>query len=117
MEAASAERYTPYHLASRIRQEQGTGSSASPTGSGRYGSYVGYYNFFNVNASGNGDATILNSALAYAKDAGWTNQETSIKGGADFLVKEYILYGHYKENCIRINTNKMYQQQKLRVVE
>lgn len=93
MEAAEAAGISPYHLASRIRQEQGTGSSASPTGSGKYGDYVGYYNFFNINASGNGDAAILNSGLAYAKDAGWTDPEKSIKGGAEFLVKEYIQYG------------------------
>ena len=93
MEAAKASGVSPYHLASRIRQEQGAGSSASPTGSGKYGSYVGYYNFFNVNASGNTDSEILTAGMKYAKGVGWTDPEKSIKGGASFIAESFIKIG------------------------
>lgn len=40
-----------YHLASRVKQEQGT-NGTSPLISGTYSGYKGYYNFFNFNAYG-----------------------------------------------------------------
>ena len=93
MEAAEDAGISPYHLASRIRQEQGTGDKASATASGTYSGYTGYYNFLNVNASGSGSATIIKNALNYAKKQKWDNPEKSIKGGAEFLAREYIQYG------------------------
>lgn len=93
MEAAKAAGISPYHLASRIRHEQGPGKSASATATGTYSGYTGYYNFLNVNASGNGSSTIIKNALKYAKKQKWTDPEKSIKGGAKFLAKEYIQYG------------------------
>ena len=93
MEAAEKAGISPYHLASRIRQEQGTGSKASATANGTYGNYKGYYNFLNVNASGTGDAAIIKSALEYAKTKRWTDPQKSIIGGAEFIAKEYIQYG------------------------
>ena len=93
MDAAKEAGISPYHLASRIRQEQGPGTNASATATGKYSGYNGYYNFLNVNASGNGSATIIKNALEYAKKQGWTDPEKSIKGGAKFLAQEYIQYG------------------------
>lgn len=93
MDAAEAAGISPYHLASRIRHEQGPGKSASATATGTYSGYTGYYNFLNVNASGNGSSTIIKNALKYAKKQKWTDPEKSIKGGAKFLAKEYIQYG------------------------
>lgn len=93
MEAAKAAGISPYHLASRIRHEQGPGKSASATATGTYSGYTGYYNFLNVNASGNGSSTIIKNALKYAKKQKWTDPEKSIEGGAKFLAKEYIQYG------------------------
>ena len=93
MEAAEEAGISPYHLASRIRQEQGTGDSASATATGTYSGYTGYYNFLNVNASGNGSSTIIKNALEYAKKKGWDTPVKAIEGGAEFLVKSYIQYG------------------------
>ena len=93
MDAAKAAGISPYHLASRIRQEQGTGSQASATANGKYSGYVGYYNFLNVNASGSGSANIIRNALNYAKKQGWNDPEKSIRGGAEFLAESYIQYG------------------------
>ena len=93
MEAAKDAGISPYHLASRIRQEQGPGKNASATATGKYSGYTGYYNFLNVNASGSGSSTIIKNALEYAKKQKWDNPEKAIKGGAKFLAQEYIQYG------------------------
>ena len=93
MDAAKAAGISPYHLASRIRHEQGPGNNASATATGTYSGYKGYYNFLNVNASGSGSSTIIRNALEYAKKQGWDNPQKSIEGGAKFLAKEYIQYG------------------------
>ena len=93
MDAAKAAGISPYHLASRIRHEQGPGNNASATATGTYSGYKGYYNFLNVNASGSGSSAIIRNALEYAKKQGWNNPQKSIEGGAKFLAKEYIQYG------------------------
>ena len=92
MDAAKAAGISPYHLASRIRQEQGPGA-ASATATGTNSNYKGYYNYLNVGATGSGSSTIINNALKYAKQQGWSNPQKSIEGGAKFLAKEYIQYG------------------------
>lgn len=91
MEAAEDAGISPYHLASRIVQEQG--STGSSTTSGTYSGYKGYYNFLNVNATGNSSSTIIKNALAYAKKKGWSTPEKAIKGGAEFLADGYISEG------------------------
>ena len=93
MEAAKKAGISPYHLASRIRQEQGTGSQASPSATGNYSGYIGYYNFFNVGATGSGSSSIIKNALTYAKQQKWNDPVKAIEGGAQFLVEEYIQYG------------------------
>lgn len=93
MEAAEEANVSPYHLAARIRQEQGTGSSPSALANGKYPGYIGYYNFFNIKASGNGSAQIIANGLNYAKNKGFTDPELSIKGGAKFLANDYIACG------------------------
>ena len=93
MEAAKKAGISPYHLASRIRQEQGTGSQASPSATGNYSGYIGYYNFFNVGATGSGSSSIIKNALIYAKQQRWDDPVKAIEGGAQFLVEEYIQYG------------------------
>lgn len=90
MEAAQEAGISPYHLAARIKQEQGAGSTASSTGAGRYGGYIGYYNFLNIKATG---SNVIANALNHAKSCGWNNPESSIKGGAKFIAAEYINRG------------------------
>ena len=89
-DAAKENKISAYHLAARIRQEQGPGNSASSTATGTYTGYNGYYNFFNINAYGSGSSTIIKNALNHAKSQGWTDPEKSIKGGAKFVADEYI---------------------------
>ena len=97
MEAAADSGVSPYHLASRIRQEQAEGSGLI---SGRF-TYTdsngntaydlrGYYNYFNIGATGSGSTRIIINGLTRAKSEGWTTPELAIKGGARFLATDYI---------------------------
>ena len=90
MEAAKDAGISPYHLAARIKQEQGANSSASATGSGNNSTYRGYYNFLNIQATG---SNVIGNALNYAKNQGWDDPEKSIKGGAKFIASAYISRG------------------------
>lgn len=93
MDASKEAGISPYHLASRIVLEQGKNSTPGSTARGTYSGYQGYYNFCNINASGNTTAAVISNALTYAKNNGWTDPEASIKGGAKFIAKSYISVG------------------------
>lgn len=93
MEAAQEAKISPYHLAARLKQEQGAGSLPGSTATGTYSGFEGYYNFMNINASGKKDAEVIRKGLQYAKDNGWTTPEISIKEGAKILAKTYINEG------------------------
>ena len=89
---------SPYHLTSRILQEQGYdghGSSISGTQSG----YSGYYNYYNIGASPSGGYTAVQNGLRYASKSDssllrpWNTRMKSIIGGAIFIGKSYINKG------------------------
>ena len=90
MEAAQEAGISPYHLAARIKQEQGSGQYLSGTASGTYLGYLGYYNFLNIKATG---SSIIGNALRHAQNEGWDDPEKSIKGGARFIASDYINRG------------------------
>lgn len=90
MEAAKDAGISPYHLAARIKQEQGSNSNLSSTGCGTYLEYIGYYNFCNIQATG---SNIIGNALSYAEKQGWDDPEKSIRGGASFIASSYISRG------------------------
>lgn len=79
-----------YSILAKIINEQGTGKSPLATGSGYNGQYVGYYNFFNVGAYGNGTATVITNGLKYAQNKGWNSVESSIMGGSEYYKSQYI---------------------------
>ena len=83
---------SPYHLASRVRQEQGM-AGTSPLISGTYKGYEGYYNYFNFGASGVTNTLVIQNGLAYAKNAGWDTRYKSLLGGAQLIAKNYIARG------------------------
>lgn len=89
LEAGKNNDISPYMLASRLRQEQGT-AGTSDLISGKYSGYTGYYNYFNVKASGTGHTAIVTNGLKYAKEQGWNSAYKSIIGGAGFIKKEYV---------------------------
>ena len=103
-----------YYIVARLIQEQGKSGTVLAKGTGYNGQYVGYYNAFNIAASGNSTAEILTNALAYAKKKGWTSLEASINGGISFLAKQYIQKGQntlYLQKFDVEATNGLYSNQ------
>ena len=90
-EIGSGLKVSPFHLACRILQEQGKGTS--PLISGTYPGYEGFYNYFNVGASGNTDDKIITSGLEKARKEGWNSRYKSLSGGAKIISQNYILRG------------------------
>ena len=82
---------SPFHLACRVYQEQGKGTSSLI--SGNYSGYEGYYNYFNVGASGKTDTAVVESGLTRAMTEGWNTRYKSLLGGATLISKDYILQG------------------------
>ncbi len=89
LEAAKKSMVSPYVLASMIIQEQGV-KGTSDLISGKYKGYVGYYNFFNVKASGTTTAQVVKNGLEYAKSQKWNSRKAAIIGGAQFYANGYI---------------------------
>lgn len=79
---------SPFHLASRVRQEQGAGKS--PLISGNYPGYEGLYNYFNIGATGKGDKEVIENGLSYARSEGWKNRYLSLEGGSNIISRNYI---------------------------
>ncbi len=104
---------SPYYIVALAIQEQGTNGSS--TVSGTYPGYEGYYNIFNINASGNDQGTIITRALSYAKDNGWNTLEASIDGGVKKISTSYIARGqntlYLQKFDVDNSDNKMYWHQ------
>ncbi len=83
---------SPFHLASRVLQEQGTRGTSALI-SGAFAGYEGYYNYYNISASGGTDLLVIVNGLKKAKAEGWNTRYKSLYGGARFIGKEYILMG------------------------
>ena len=77
----------PYQVVSRLLQEQGKSGSIMSKGNN------GFYNVFNVNASGKSASEIIANATEYARKQGWDTLAKSILGGIDFLKSKYIGLG------------------------
>lgn len=82
---------SPYFLASRVRQEQGVKGDSSLI-SGTYPGYKGYYNYFNMGATGIGQ-DVITSGLTEAKNAGWDTRYKALQGGAEKVSSTYITKG------------------------
>lgn len=104
---------SPYHLASRVRQEQGEKGTSSLI-SGTYSGYEGYFNYFNVGASGVTSALVIKNGLAYAKKAGWNTRYAALLGGAQILADKYIGVGQdtlYFQKFNVVNAKTLYRHQ------
>ena len=82
----------PFYIIGKILQEQGSGASALCSGQGYNNQYVGYYNLFNVGASGNTTEEVILNGLQYAYNQGWDTPQKSIMGGIG-LIRSYINRG------------------------
>lgn len=92
MEIGKNRKVSPYHLASRVRQEQGT-QGTSDLISGKYPGYEGYYNYFNVKASGKTKTEVILNGLKHAKEQGWDTRYRSLDGGAVVIAGNYVSAG------------------------
>lgn len=120
--AEDKRKVSPFHLAARVLQEQGV-NGGSPLISGTYPGYEGYYNYFNVGASGTTDKQEIESGLQYAKNATlelkpypWNNAYASILGGAEIISANYIQKGQdtlylQKFNVAPDSANALYTHQ------
>jgi len=77
-----------FFLASRVKQENGSGKSALI--SGTYPGYEGYYNYYNHGAYGTTTTEIIVNGLSSAKANGWDTRYKSLLGGASTLATKYI---------------------------
>lgn len=110
---------SPYHLASRVRQEQGA-NGTSPLISGTYTGYEGLYNYFNYGAYGTPDSVLYANGLTYARNKGWTSRYASLLGGAQLLAKNYINVGQdtlYFQKFNVVYKDKLYTHQYMTNVE
>ena len=97
---------SPYHLASRIKQEVGPFLSHASI-SGTVEGYRGLYNFYNIGATSSSEPMgAIKNGLQYAKDGKgasqatkdkylipWNSKEKSITGGGIFIGSSYINVG------------------------
>ncbi len=112
MAAARYSMVSPYHIASRIRQEIGV--TASKSVSGDLNGCEGYYNFFNIGATPGVNTSAcgyqagvvdnyvsIRNGLTYAKSTSsttqyllpWNNQYKAILGGSYYIGLNYINAG------------------------
>ena len=97
---------SPYHLASRIKQEVGPFLSHSSI-SGKVETFEGLYNFYNIGATSSAEPMgAIKKGLQYAKDGKgasqatkdkylipWNTKERAITGGGIFIGSSYINVG------------------------
>ena len=103
----------PFHLAARIKQEQGLGQSplisgtcgntlaqcyakktngapASGYSGFNFAQYNGLYNYFNMGAFGTGYFNIWENGMKEAQAGGWNTRYKAISGGAQKVYDTYI---------------------------
>ena len=86
-QACSNTSVNPYYVIARLLQEQGTkgGSTWRMKEGKKY-----YYNPFNIGATGDGKASVIQNALSTAKNNGWDTMEKAIEGGISFLKENWL---------------------------
>lgn len=83
---------SPYMLASRIIQEQGSRGTVLCNGAPNFqgGAYSGCFNYFNVCAYGSSTEAIIENGLSYAQSQGWTSRWRGLLGGAKVVGSWYV---------------------------
>ena len=103
---------SPYHLASRVKQEVAGGGKFSASVTGTVAGHEGFYNFYNIGAYNNtalggavasglrfaakgssSNAIIGNKSFNEFIKIPWNNRYSAILGGAAYIVYNYILKG------------------------
>ena len=96
MKAGKDSGVSPYHIASRIKQEIGTTITSGTNG--QNSSYPGIYNFYNIGAYASPEGNAIVNGLKWASSGStygrpWTSAYKSIVGGALYIGENYILKG------------------------
>lgn len=106
LKAAEYSGVSPYHLASRVKQEVVTGpTTLSGSVTGTYSGYEGLFNFYNIGANDSAGGGAIAKGLTYAKNGSgnatmdllymipWTSPYRSIVGGSYFIGGSYVNRG------------------------
>lgn len=126
MDAAVASGVSPYHLASRVKQEVVTGpTSMSSSVSGTVKGYEGIYNFYNIGAyhSTKPGGAVANGLSWASKDTTymrpWNTKYKAILGGAQYLGSNYINVGQNTLYLQKFNmtSNSTYNHQYMANIE
>ncbi|MCR5742646.1 MAG: cadherin-like beta sandwich domain-containing protein [Lachnospiraceae bacterium] len=83
---------SPYMIAARVYQEQGTEGNSYLI-RGDFPGFEGYYNYFNIAAAGATINDIVVNGLTYAIQNGWDSPYKSIVGGVTSICNSYIWKG------------------------
>lgn len=123
MTAAKASKASPYHLASRVRQEVVTSATTTSSAvSGTVSGYKGIYNFYNIGATSSSNP--VRNGLKWASTGTtylrpWTDPYRSIVGGAQYISSGYISKGQNTGYLQKFNVTsyKRYSHQYMTNVE
>lgn len=102
--AAQDKQINAVHLVTRVIQEQGSNGSVLSLGQGYNGEYIGYYNFFNIGASGSTSVEVITNGFIYAVNKNWNNQHISIYDGSSLLANNYVQRGQSTKYYQKFNT-------------
>lgn len=125
MTAAAKSGVSPYHLASRVKQEVVLSpTQMSSSVSGNVAGYKGIYNFYNIGASDSAGGGAVAKGLKWASTGNtysrpWNSPYKSIVGGATYIGKNYINRGQNTLYLQKFNvtSNSRYTHQYMSNVE
>ena len=110
--SSQREHISPYHIISRILQEQGS------DGKGALKEYRyqnrNVYNLFNIGATGNSNKEIIENGAKRAYVEQWFTPEACIRGSVQFLSNGYFSKGQttlYFQKYNVVNTSQLYSNQ------
>lgn len=124
MEAAQYSGVSPFVLAATIIVEQGW-SGQTPLATGYYVAddgtvYNGYYNFYDIGATGSDNNNVLVNGFEYAISAGWDSVYKCLVNGATWYADSYIANGqdtyYYREFNVTNGYDGLYHQYATAVV-
>ena len=119
IKAAAQSGVSSFHLASRVRQEQGTNGNS--LGNGTVSGYEGFYNYFNIGAWAHSGRNAVTNGAIYAGVADgeferpWNTPYKAIYGGALYIKKQYLDRGqntmYFQKFNVVNKTSGLYQNQ------
>jgi beta-N-acetylglucosaminidase len=123
VKAAKLSGVSPYHLASRVKQEVVTSATTTSIAvTGTNSKYPGIYNFYNIGATSGTNPAVNGLKWASTGDTylrPWTDPYRSIVGGAEYIGSSYISKGQNTGYLQKFNVTsyKRYDHQYMTNVE